>query len=195
MWIQNACLKCAVHGLLKIQDAKIQQKFAICTPLHNFACYIFAIKAYINDCKKKLLNSTMSSAWPHNMVNFDLLVAEIGWRVWVPQQISTGFASCRRYCTNVAQWRLTKLYRTFGLVHYIYIFGGTCPPNGILRGAKFTLRPSLAFSYIGSVTVSHLSSELCGIQQRATPIYGRVAITLSINSHSSYVHFMPFCYC
>ena len=34
------------------------------------------------------------------------------------------------------------------------------PPNGILPGAKFTLRPSLAF-YIGSVTERHLS---CGHQ-------------------------------
>jgi len=31
-------------------------------------------------------------------------------------------------------------------------------PNGILPGAKFTLRPSLAFSYIGSVTAQHSRS-------------------------------------
>jgi len=31
-------------------------------------------------------------------------------------------------------------------------------PDGILPHAKFTLRPSLAFSYIGSVTARHLSS-------------------------------------
>ena len=32
------------------------------------------------------------------------------------------------------------------------------PLNGILPGAKFTLRPSLAFSYICSVTTRHSSS-------------------------------------
>jgi len=32
------------------------------------------------------------------------------------------------------------------------------PPDGILPGAKFTLPPSLAFSYIGSVTARHSSS-------------------------------------
>jgi len=32
------------------------------------------------------------------------------------------------------------------------------PPNGILPSAKFTLRPSLAFSYIGSVNARHSSS-------------------------------------
>jgi len=31
-------------------------------------------------------------------------------------------------------------------------------PDGILPGAKFTLRPSLAFSIIGSVTVRYSSS-------------------------------------
>jgi len=130
--------------------------------LHTIAqlCRVISLQLrHASTVEKNLLNSNISSAWPHSMVNFDLLVAEIGWRVWVPQQISTGFASWHRYCTNVAQWRSTKLYTTFGLVHYICIFGGTCPPNGILRGTKFTLHPSLAFSYIGSIAVSHSSSE------------------------------------
>jgi len=40
---------------------------------------------------------------------------------------------------------------------YIH-FRGLLPPGGILPGVKFTLRPSLAFSYIGSVTARHSSS-------------------------------------
>jgi len=40
---------------------------------------------------------------------------------------------------------------------YIH-FLGILPPNGILPGAKVTLRPSLAFSYIASVTARHSSS-------------------------------------
>ena len=64
-------------------------------------------------------------------------------------------------------------------------------PNGILPVAKFTLRPSLAFSYIGSVTARHSSSVRCPnfaawykewnyetfapphFQQRALPIFRR----------------------
>jgi len=46
-----------------------------------------------------MLSSNMSSTCPHNMVNFSLLAAEIGWPVCVPLQISTGFASWQRYCT------------------------------------------------------------------------------------------------
>ena len=40
---------------------------------------------------------------------------------------------------------------------YIH-FWGLLPPNKILPAAEFTLRPSLAFSYIGSVTARHSSS-------------------------------------
>jgi len=37
---------------------------------------------------------------------------------------------------------------------YIHVWG-LLPPNGILPAAKFTLHPSLAFSYNGSVTARH----------------------------------------
>jgi len=40
---------------------------------------------------------------------------------------------------------------------YIH-FWGLLSRDGILPGAKFTLRPSLAFSYIGSITARHSSS-------------------------------------
>ena len=36
MQIYNAGLKCAACGSLEIQDAKICEKFAICTPSHTF---------------------------------------------------------------------------------------------------------------------------------------------------------------
>ena len=42
--------------------------------------------------------------------------------------------------------------------YIIYTFLAALAPNGILPAAKFTLRPSLAFSYIGSVTARHSSS-------------------------------------
>jgi len=50
---------------------------------------------------------------------------------------------------------LHDVWPSLALVHYIYILGALAP-NGILPGAKFTLRPSLAFSYIG--TTQHSSS-------------------------------------
>jgi len=51
----------------------------------------------------------------------------------------------------------------------IYTFSGTLAPDRILPGAKFTLRSSLAFSYIGSFFCTALqqraSAKLRGVVQ------------------------------
>jgi len=57
-----------------------------------------------------------------------------------------------------ANQTLHDLWLSPGLVHYIYTFSGTLAPDGILPGAKLTVCPSLAFSYIGSVTARRFSS-------------------------------------
>jgi len=44
--------------------------------------YIFASKARIDNRKKKLLSSNMFSTYPHNMVNFGPLAADIDPLVW-----------------------------------------------------------------------------------------------------------------
>ena len=78
-----------------------------------------------------------------------------------PQEISTGVASWLRYCSEIADWRSTKPCTMFGRLlawYTIDTFSGLLAPDGILPGAKFTLRPRLAFSYIGSVTARHSSS-------------------------------------
>ena len=46
-----------------------------CTTLSG---YIFAVKPYIDNRKKNLLNSNISSTRPHNMANFGSVAAEIG---------------------------------------------------------------------------------------------------------------------
>ena len=97
------------------------------------------------------------------MVSFGPLAAEIGPVVGAPQLISTGFTSWQRYCNDVAHRRPTKLCKMFGrlLCCYtadLYTLSGLLPPDGILPRAKFTLRSSLAFSYISSITARHSSS-------------------------------------
>jgi len=95
-------------GLLKIQNAK---KFAICRPSH----YIIASKACIEDRKKSLLKSNISSTCHHNMVNFGPLYRLRSVRLFgAPLQISTGFASWLRYCSDIAQRRPSKLCTMFG---------------------------------------------------------------------------------
>jgi len=130
--------------------------------------------------EKNLLNSSVSSTCPHNMMNFSPLAAEIGWQVW----------STPADFNNFAQRRSTKLHSVWpspGLEHHIYNFG-LLSSNRILPGAKFTSHRSLAFSYICIVTARHLSSGCqpnCNVQQRATLIFGMAAITLGIGPHYS----------
>ena len=53
--------------------------------------YIFATKAFIDNRKKNLLSSNTSSSYPDNMVNFDLLVADIVSLVWGTPANFSGF--------------------------------------------------------------------------------------------------------
>jgi len=105
----------------------------------------------------------------HNTVNVGPLTAEIGWRVWgTPANFNvTKFQRVSRCCFVTAPTSLNGGQPNFALCLSVawactlgqYIrFWGLLPPNGILQGAKFTLRPSLAFSYVGIVTARHSSS-------------------------------------
>ena len=139
---------------------------------------------------------------PHNMANFGPLAAEIGFGVWSTPAYFNGFASGLRYWSDVIHRRPTKFCMMFGVswaatlcIHFWVLL----PADRILPSAKFTLRPSLAFFYIGSVTARHSSS---GHQSNFAACYkewnyatlaegttyirqGRAAITLSIGPHSS----------
>jgi len=73
------------------------------------------------------------------------------------QRVSrVGFVTAATSITG-GQPNLHDVWPSPGLAHYIYIFGALAR-DGISPGAKFTLRPSLAFSYIGSVTARRSSS-------------------------------------
>ena len=109
---------------------------------------------------KKLLNSNISSRCPHDMLNFGPLAAEISLPVWGTPANFNGFCVLasllhQHRSTDVNQ-TLHDVWPSPGLVHYIYIFRGSC--KGILPGAKFNLCPSLALSYIGSIITQHSSS-------------------------------------
>jgi len=108
--------------------------------LRNYAC--------IDNRKKNLLNSNISSTCSHNMVNFGPLAAEIGLPVW-----------SRPYPSNFNGFRFVTAPTSVNGGHpnfarcrmgwyTIYTFSGPLASNGILQGAKFTVRPSLVFSFI-----------------------------------------------
>jgi len=145
--------------------------------------------------EKNLLNSNISSTSFLNMVNFSPPTAEIGSGVWGTPANFNGFcvlaSLLQRRCSLEANQTLHNIWPSPGQVHYVYIFGALAP-NRTLPRAKLTLRPSLAFSYIGSITVWHSSSGVSQTLQngicnclRAPPIIGWVAITLGIGPLSS----------
>jgi len=99
------------------------------------------------------------------MVNFGRLTAEICLPVWLTPANFNGFRVLplflQRFRSPEANQTLHDVWSSpalSALVHYIYIFGGCCPLTEFFPGAKFTLRPSFAFSYIGSLTARHSSS-------------------------------------
>ena len=86
--IYNAGPKCAARDSLQIQDAKKSPSRHHRTTLSG---HIFTTKACIDNRKKNLLSSNISSLCPHNMVNFDPLTAEIGSGVWGTPTHFNGF--------------------------------------------------------------------------------------------------------
>jgi len=96
-----------------------------------------------------------------------------------------------RYCTDVAHCRSTRLCTVFGCLLGWYtmytLLGGMLPCNGIFPRAKFTLHPSLAFSYIGSITAWHSSSGRWpnfAAFSRGRHLYSAEAVTLVIGPHT-----------
>jgi len=146
---------------MEIQDAKMTQKIAICTPLHNSCWAVSSQLRHVSTIGKNLLNSNTSSTCLYNMANFGPLTAEIGSGVWGTPTNFNGFpilpSLLQRCHSSEANETSHDVWPSPGMVHYIYIFGGSCPWQN-LAGAKFTFRPSLAFAYNVSVTAWHSSS-------------------------------------
>jgi len=99
------------------------------------------------------------------MANFGPLTAEIGLGVWGTPANFNGFRVLPSLLhRDVAHRWPTKHCTMFGpshgLVHYIYIFGGSCPLTEFcpVQYSLYSVRPSLAFSRTGSVTARQSSS-------------------------------------
>jgi len=92
------------------------------------------------------------------MVNFGPLTAEIGCRQ-IYRVSRLGFVTAP---TSLNRGQSTTLCTIFGRLlgwYNICAFLGLLYPKGIVQvQSKFTLRPRLAFFYIGSATARHLSS-------------------------------------
>jgi len=105
----------------------------------------------------------------HYLLHMSLQYAELwpinGWDLWASLGTPANFDGFRVLASLLHRRRSTDINQTLhnvwpspALVYYIYIFRGSCLPNGILTAVKFTSPPSLPISYIGIVTAWHLSS-------------------------------------
>ena len=113
--------------------------------------------------EKNLLSSNMSSRRPHNMVNFGPLAAKIGLRVWGTPANFNGFRVLAATLLTGSQPNFARcLAVSWAGTLYIH-FRGILPPNGILPGAKFTLRSNVAFCYIDSVTARYSTCGRAGV--------------------------------
>jgi len=124
---------------------------------------------------KLLRRSKFSAIFLRHLVRWpslDIHKNFYGDRPWETPQISTGFASWLRYCTDVAQRRTTKLCFagcfavSCRLIHYIH-FRGT-------RAAA-----------VSQALWRDTSNGITELSQRTPLIFGWAAITLG--THSSYI--------
>jgi len=136
------------------------QKIAICGPSHKFVGLHLRNEGTYRQSDKNLISSNVSST-SHSIVNFGRLAVEIGSVVWGTPANFNRFrilaSLLQRHRSPEVNQTLNDVRPSPALVHDIYIFGALAP-DGILPGAKFTLRASLTFSYNGSVTARHSSS-------------------------------------
>jgi len=153
--------------------------------------------------RKNLLSSNTSSTCAHNMANFGPLTAEIGSGVWGTPTNINGFhilpslPVLQRRHSPQANQTLHNIWPSPRLVHYIYIFRGSCPltefcPVQNSLYVQLLRSPILAALLHGTPAagVSEASRRgtrngITKLAHRAPPIFGWAAITLGIRPHSS----------
>jgi len=131
------------------------------------------------------------------MVNFGLLTAEIGWRVWGTSANFNALASLlHRHQSTEINRTLHDVWPSPGLVYYIYIFGGSCPLTEFCQVQNSLCVPKscvlLYWRRYCTAFEEWASAKLCGVHQKAPPVISRAAITLGIGPRSSCARFSCF---
>jgi len=137
------------------------------------------------------------------MTNFGSLVAEIGSAVWGTTTSFNGFcvlASLLQQCRSLeANQTLHNVWPTSGLVHYIYIFRGSCPQMEFCPGQNSlciqVLHSPMLAALLHGTPAAAVSQTLwrgarngiTELSQRAPPVFGWAAMTLGIGPHASFI--------
>jgi len=156
--IQNAGLKCAARGSLEIEDAKNRH---LCTIAQLCRAVSSQLRHISTTGKKNLLKSNMSST----SSKYGELRPTNSWDRFRSLGHPSKFQRVLRLAFVTAAKSLTGGQPNFARCLAVFWAGTLCIhfcrllPRWILRSAKFTLHPRLAFSYNGSVTAWHSSSR------------------------------------
>jgi len=147
----------------------------------------------------------MSSTWPHNMMNFSPLTAEIGSGVCGTPANFNGFrvlpSLLQQRCSREANQTLHDVWPSPGLLHYIYTFGGSCALTEFchMQNSVYVqvLRSPILVALLHGTPAAGINQTLqhgtrigiTELSQRVPPIFGWAAITLGIGLHSSFQMF------
>jgi len=167
--------------------------------LGTIAQFCLAISSQLkheSTIRKKLVNSNVSSTCAHNMANFSPITAEICWRVWGTPANFNGFrvlpSLLQRRRSPEANQTLHDVWPFPGLLHYIYIFGSSCPLSEFcpVQSSLYVqvLRSRILAALLHGTPTAGISQTLrrgkrngiTELSQRAPLILGRAAITLGI---------------
>jgi len=158
---------------------------------------------HISTIRKNLLNSNISSTCPHNMVNFDPLMAEISLPVWGTRANFNGFRvlalllhwhrSSEANQTSQDVWPSPGWY-----IILVYTFLGALAPWQNFASCKIHFASKSIFLLYWQPYCTALEqwpsaklwhgtrNGITELSQRAPPIFGCAAITLGIGPHSSW---------
>jgi len=151
-------LKSAACGSLKILDAKIAKISHLATIAQCFVGLYLRNEGMHRQSEKLVKLQYLLHMSSQYMANFGPLTAEIGSGVWGTPANFNGFRVTAETSLTGGQPNFARcLAVSWAGTLYIH-FRGLLPPDGILPSAVFTVRPSLAFSCIGSVTARQSSS-------------------------------------
>jgi len=144
------------------QDAKNRQKIRHLGTIAQLCRAISSQLRHVSTIGKNIVRpSNTFSTHSHNMVNFSPLPTEIGSLVWGTPANFNMFrvlaALLHRRRWLIANQTLHDVWPSPLLDATLYTFSVALAPDGFYQ-VQNSLRPSLAFSYIGSVTARHSSS-------------------------------------
>jgi len=153
--------------------------------------YIFTTKACIDKQKKIVkqqyllhLSSQYGELWP--------TTAESSWWVWGTPAKFNRFhvlsSLLHQHCSAEVNQTLHGVWLSPRLVHYIYIFGSSCPQRNFTRcKIHFASKSCILFwQHYCTALKQWASAKRCGVEQRVLPIFIRAVITLGISPHSCY---------